>query len=272
MKKKIIIIVVVAIIAILACAGVYIAKIKPLNDAKKEYNNVIEPINQKNNELDGKINQLQKIIDSGEKPIDETLIDTSKEAIKEAQKNKFLIEKTPQKVEDIKKKTEEIKNTNVDYSVYIAKLDEEYAKLSKSIEDYKKFINPTAEFIITKLANVDEIKNSEAVTEDNDPNGKLNKAGGYTATVYFESSNVNQANVYGNSVVEKGTACGGSIEVYSNEEDANKRRDYLSSFDGSVLSNGTHRVIGTTLIRCSDELTATQQKELEQKIINAMIN
>ena len=272
MKKKIIIISVVVALLIAAGVAIFFLKIKPVNEAKREYESVANPINEKNKELDDKIAELQKLIDSGEKPIDEQLIDTAKEVIKEAQSKKFLLEKIPSKAEDIKKETERLKGVTVDYSEYLAKLDEANKNLSASIEGYKKFINPTEEYIITKLATVDEIKNSEAVTEDNDPNGNLHKAGGYTATVYFESSNVNQADVYGNSVIERGTDGGGSIEVYANEEDAIKRRDYLSTYDGTILANGTHRVIGTTLIRCSDKLTATQQKELEQKIINAMIN
>ena len=53
-------------------------------------------------------------------------------------------------------------------------------------------------------------------------------------------------------------------------EDAEKRRDYLATYDGTIYANGTHTVIGTVLVRTSNKLTATQQKELEQKIIDAL--
>ena len=271
-KKSLIIIAIIALLIIIFLGLIYILKLKPLNEAKKEYNDAYVIINNKNKQLDSEISQLQNIIDSGEKPIDEALIDLSKEAIKEAQKNKFLLGEMPKSVKDIKNKTEELKNSKVDYSSDISKMQDAGKKLTESITAYKKFIKPTAEYIISKLANVDEIKNSKAVTEDNDPNGKLNKSGGYTATVYFESSNVDPNEVEGKDVIEKGTDGGGSIEVYANEDDANKRRDYLASFDGTILSNGSHRVIGTTLIRTSDKLTATQQKNLEKKIIEAMSN
>ena len=52
-------------------------------------------------------------------------------------------------------------------------------------------------------------------------------------------------------------------------EDAEKRRDYLATYDGTIYANGTHTVIGTVLVRTSNKLTATQQKELEQKVIDA---
>ena len=48
-------------------------------------------------------------------------------------------------------------------------------------------------------------------------------------------------------------------------EDAEKRRDYLATYDGTIYANGTHTVIGTVLVRTSNKLMATQQKELEQK-------
>ena len=53
-------------------------------------------------------------------------------------------------------------------------------------------------------------------------------------------------------------------------EDAEKRRDYLATYDGKIYANGTHTVIGTVLVRTSNKLTATQQKELEQKVIDAL--
>ena len=39
---------------------------------------------------------------------------------------------------------------------------------------------------------------------------------------------------------------------------------------GAIYANGTHTVIGTVLVRTSNKLMATQQKELEQKVIDAL--
>uniref|UniRef100_UPI004027FA59 hypothetical protein n=1 Tax=Ruminococcus bromii TaxID=40518 RepID=UPI004027FA59 len=58
--------------------------------------------------------------------------------------------------------------------------------------------------------------------------------------------------------------------VYAKEEDAEKRKEYLATYDGTIFANGTHTVIGTVLVRTSNELTASQQKELEQKVIKAL--
>lgn len=69
------------------------------------------------------------------------------------------------------------------------------------------------------------------------------------------------------TIIDKGTDCGGSIEVYSTTEDANARNDYLAGFDGGIFASGSHTVVGIVLVRTSDELTASQQKEMEANII-----
>ena len=81
----------------------------------------------------------------------------------------------------------------------------------------------------------------------------------------------NTIDATGNEVIDKGTQGGGSVEVYANEEDAIRRDQYLSSFDGTWISSGSHHVYGTCVIRTSNELTASQQMELEASIVDALI-
>lgn len=131
-------------------------------------------------------------------------------------------------------------------------------------------INPSEEYVIECLANVPGILEIEAVTEDTDPMKNLNKPGWYTAYVYFSYQLVNQEDVYGDDLLDKGTDAGGGVEVYQTKSDANKRNEYLAMFDGGVLSPGSHKVIGTCVVRTSDELTVSQQKVLENNIIYAL--
>ena len=50
------------------------------------------------------------------------------------------------------------------------------------------------------------------------------------------------------------------------------RDAYLSGFDGAgMLSPGSHRVVGTLVIRTSDALSASDQKKLENRIVDALI-
>ena len=134
------------------------------------------------------------------------------------------------------------------------------------------------------IKNLDGAYSICVVTEDNDPNGNLNKQGGYTGAVYFRLKQVdkklkNEAiKNFGEEFVENGdwennydsceagTSAGGQIEIYPNKSDANKRNEYLSTLDG-FLSGGYHVVKDTLVIRVSDELTSTQQKEIANEII-----
>jgi hypothetical protein len=97
-------------------------------------------------------------------------------------------------------------------------------------------IAPSESYVIESLNKVPGIIEIDAATEDNDPNGQLNKAGGYISNVYFSYVFVNQSEVIGDSLIDKGTDAGGSIEVYSTVKDAEKRNEYLAYFDGGVLS------------------------------------
>lgn len=270
-NKKILIIVIVILIMLFIIGGVfrYIKIFKPHNEAVKNYEEVSSNIDSRNNELDNKIKRINDLIDSGEKVIDENVIIKAKEVTKKAESNKYIIDKMPLKTQEIVEKTEEMKKAP-DYIEIFKELDDAYSQYENNIKQYKQFINPSEEFVKKRLQTIDEIVDVRAVTEDNDPNGQLNKPGGYTATIYFESKNVDQSKLFETGgLIEKGTDAGGAIEVYANEEDAQKRDEYLATFDGSVLASGSHKVVGTTLIRTSDELSASKQKELENKIISA---
>lgn len=99
----------------------------------------------------------------------------------------------------------------------------------------------------------------------------MNKQGGYTASVYFADSQVTEA-VDGSDIVGKGTDGGGNVEVYKTKEEAEKRNTYLSAFDGNgILNPGSHYVYGTTVIRTSRHLTASQQTALTEKVYQKLI-
>ena len=277
MKKKtklIIVAVVVVIAAIVGSLGAYFGYFKPHKEAVEAYNVVVSDIQEKNDQLDGEIKKLQELVDNEDKPLDETTIDAAKETLKNAGASKIVIGEMPKATKDILSRTKEL-STPVDYSDELTSLSTAYTNLENSKKQYKQVVNPSEEFVMQRSLTVDDVADARAVTEDQDPNGNLHKAGGYTSTIYFESKTVNQSDVYvsgkyADILIDKGTDAGGAIEVYENVEDAEKRRDYLATYDGTIYANGTHTVIGTVLVRTSNELTATQQKELEQKVIDAL--
>lgn len=137
--------------------------------------------------------------------------------------------------------------------------------------------NPKIGDVKTVISSVGSISDICVVSEDNDPNGSLNKPNGYTGALFFVSSYAESMESteflqYADTCA-KGTDAGGSIEVYANKNDAEKRNEYLATFDGEWgVNSGTHTRVDTVIIRISDKMPASKQQELEQKISNALTN
>lgn len=239
----------------------YISAINEFEQAKERLEKV-------NMELDSQVDNAYALVHDEAMALDETFRTALETAISEVKVEKVEAEALPVEPEEINKKIEQYRS--VDYSVVLEKLDMAYANLDKSIRQFALVNVPAESYIIQCLGKVENVIDISAVTEDNDPNGKLNKAGGYTAQVFFSSDLIDQNSVYGTTVIDKGTDCGGSIEVYATVEDAKKREEYLATFDGGLFASGSHAVVGTCLVRTSNELTASQQKKMEADIIEVL--
>ena len=59
-------------------------------------------------------------------------------------------------------------------------------------------------------------------------------------------------------------------ETLKNTEDAENKNSYLGALDGGIFSSGSHRVLGTMVVRTSDDLMASQQETLTNAIVAAM--
>lgn len=241
---------------------------KTIISAIDEYNKAETLAEEKNTKLDEAITDAEALIVKQEKALDETLIPILESAISETKAVRADIPDMPETADEIMRAAENM--NSIDYSNALLNLSTNKQNLESSIKQYALVNAPEEAYIITCLNKVPNIVDISAVTEDNDPNGNLNKAGGYKAQVYFSSSLIDQSEVLGSTVIEKGTDCGGSIEVYETEKEAETRNEYLGGFDGSIFASGSHTVIGTVLVRTSDELTASQQKEMEASIIYAL--
>ena len=241
---------------------------KEMIDATDLFNNAAAELNNKNSVLEEKVATAESILLSEDKALDESLRPELETAISDVKAAKTDVPEIPLTAEEITNLANDL--SAVDYSDVLAALDEKQTSLEISIKKYALVNNPSEAYVINCLKTVPGIMDISAATEENDPNGNLHKAGGYTSAVYFSHENVNQSSVYGNTIIEKGTDCGGQIEVYASEDDANKRNNYLAGFDGTAFASGSHVVIGTVIVRTSDELTASQQKELENNIILAL--
>jgi len=260
MKRQLIVIAVM-VIAMGSLTG---CKSKEYKAAEASFQVAMSELEDKNAVLDTELTNARNLVNSDDKALDETLRPLLETAISDAKTQKVEIPEMAETADEINAQV--TKMEAADYEDAIASLDAAYDALDLSIKQYALVNNPTEAYVIECLQKTNHVVDISAVTEDNDPNGHLGKQGGYTAQIYFSLDSIDQSRVSGETVIEKGTACGGSIEVYENEEDAKIRDDYLASFDGSILSNGYHTIIGTCVIRISDELPASQQKEMTELI------
>lgn len=253
------------VLCVFALAGCESEEVKT---AKEAMNSEISRIEAQMEELQLEIENAEALAVTDGVPLDSSVIPSLESAISEAKTIGFEAPSVPGDIDEIASMTEELKS--VDYASDIQALQDAEKAVNDSIEQMKLVTNPSEAFVIERLQGIEGVGDISAVTEENDPNGNLGKEGGYTATVFFSSPLVDQSLVAGDSVIEKGTQGGGAIEVYANVEDANKRNEYLASFDGGILASGSHAVVGTVLVRTSDELTASQQDQLEASIIEAL--
>lgn len=267
MKK---IISIVLVVAMVLGMGYYFMIVKPYNEAAKNFNEMMIPIKEKNKKLDELIKQAEITLANKEQVLDNQVKIELEQSLKKAKVVYVHVPELPKSTEKIEKLIKELSHP-IDYSEVHTTLETAMNNYQTSMKQYKQVINPNQSFIIDRLKLVNTITEWQSVTEDNDPNGGLNKSGGYTSTTYFISSQVTEP-ISGRDIIDKGTDAGGAIEVYKTEQEARKREAYLSNFDGvGVLNSGSHKVVGTIIIRTSRYLTASQQTTLTQQIETELI-
>ena len=278
----------------------YTAAIEEYNTCAKDYNQVLETFTIAQRESEELLATAYSLLESDAVPFDENTKFDLSVATKELENELVVPPENLNKVEEFSVTTEDEKlgpktlttktselvcsmdklsedlaianavNETVHTNRYIGLVEELTYKITafeNSVRIEQQITDPSEDFIIERLCTAPSVVNTAAVTEDYDPNGKLHKPGGYTSQIYF-STTLLPTSVSGVSLIDAGTDCGGSIEVYANKDDAEKRNYYLAAFDGSILDSGSHVVIGSIIIRTSYRLTATNQQTLTQELID----
>lgn len=252
---------VLALLCLAGCVSYFV--LLPYVNATNAFNEVLLVLEDKNAELETAIIEAEALV---QQPcLDKALPLVMDTAINEAKSAKYIAPEMPSSVDEILELTKEM--GKVDYNPVINTLKERLEDYKISVQRYALVDCPAEEYIIECLKKIPGFVDYAAATEDNDPNGNLHKPGGYTSHVYFESKLVYLPWHDGESLIEKGTDAGGSIEVYTTVVDAEKRNEYLARFDGTATASGSHAVVGTCVVRTSCELNATQQRNYEADII-----
>lgn len=280
----------------------YNAAVATYNEQVARYNEAVESVKEENKLAATELGNAQTVINGNGEPYDGATLLDLKNAIAELESTKVddpasLEEESTVEVdaemsrdeldqvkEDVMERSAQLEEKTVpdppsapDYANAIEGLRDALQLYQVSVQSLNQITAPADEFVIERLQGVDTITKIEAVTEDHDPNGQLNKQGGYIGCIYFRDNQIEPDSLYledgEEDVIEIGTEGGGSIEIFQTPEEAEARNQYLAGFDGAgFLSPGSHQVEGTLVVRTSDNLTATQQKELTEKIVAALID
>lgn len=243
----------------------------PHDRAVAEFVSATQALEKKNTALSSKTTDLESLLNSSDPPLDGSLTDSTAALIGESRGMLHEIPKMPDSTEEIVAATRDMEGRKP-FDEQIDKLASAKVEYADSVKQMTQVTNPSEQFVIERISDVPNVTGVQAATEQNDPNGELHKQGGYTAAVFFSSDLVDRSQLFSEGdIVTVGTDGGGSVEVYESAEAAKARVEYLSAFDGSILSSGSHRVVGTCVVRTSNLLTASQQKSLEQGIVDALV-
>ncbi len=161
-----------------------------------------------------------------------------------------------------------------DYSEPLAGIDAALTPYEESLERILPVIAPTDEYVMERLMEVANIAAVNAVTEGHDPNGNLGKDGGYIGCVFFRDSRISPWNFRlnpgadRNDPVDVGTQGGGSVEIYQTQAEAAARETFLNF---NARSIGAFGVVGSVVVRVSDELSGTDQRALRDAILEALL-
>lgn len=220
--------------------------------------------------LDAALESAETLLAGDETPLDAELPAQLQAAIDAGRAAKVELPQSPVTLGEVEAATEAL--SAIDYTAAVQALADATKAWEDSVAAYARINAPEEAFVVDRLSRVPEIVRIAAATEENDPNNGLGKEGGYTAQVYFASSLVSEAYAYlsEDDLINAGTECGGSIEVYATPEAAQQRDDYLAAFDGTILASGSHTVAGTLVVRVSGALSASEQQAFTQELIQAL--
>lgn len=268
-KRNVIIAAIVAACLIVGGgAGWWFGYEAPHRDAEVAWQSAVDKVNAENAKLDKALDKADRLVKSKAGTLDPQTKKDARQVVKDAKKERRAVGEKPKGTDELKMRAKELAEP-LDYSAAIKRLEDAVTSVDNGIRQLKQVTDPSQDFIVSRLRTVPGVTGIESVTEGHDPNGFLNRQGGYTASIYFSYEGIDLAQFDGDNLVDKGTESGGNIEVYRTKDDAAKREAYHAAFDGTVLSSGSHTRVGTIVIRVSDQLPAAQQQAVQQQIVDA---
>ena len=182
------------------------------------YSKALATIAEKNEELDGKIAALQVLVDSEQKPMDESLLSAAKDSIAKAEDLKYSVEElsfedvplpeTAQYgaigIKEIQADTKAVDSRTAqikeaisslqipNYSGILTELDEAQTALDRSIRIRRQITDPSVAFVLKRLESTGGISDAQAADISTDTGSNLFKTDGYRSLIYFITENIDK--------------------------------------------------------------------------------
>jgi|GEM_PF-318940 len=183
-------------------AGYYLLSYAPPPAAVSRFEKAAGVLDDENKEIEKLVSDAEKLVKENAEPLEAATLEELKTTLADTKKAIRKVPKMGSDTSDIEKQVEELAQP-VDYSNTQKELADKMTDYQKSVTQLKQITNPSREFVETRLKEIDTITGVQSVTEANDPNGNLNKQGGYTASFYFSDSQVTEA-VDGSDIEDTG--------------------------------------------------------------------
>lgn len=263
----------VFLFAMVVCIGMMAGCSSPEKDAAKAaFDEQAAAVQAAMDELSSLADQAYELAASEDKALDEDLRTQLQVTAADCKTTVegTEIPKMKSSVEDINAQTNDLKA--IDFSADKKELEDAMKAFEDSQKKYKLVDNPTRDYILSRVGKVKGIDEITFLTEKNDPTKKIGKSSQYYAKIVFHSVKVDHYG-YDNkleTLAEIGNPAGGCVEAFKTVEDAEKRDAELKNLEGTIASPGSHKVIGTLVVRTSDELTASQQRKLEAALVKEL--
>ncbi len=279
----------------------YSKALETYNVALADFDELYKQFENENNKLSTEFDDLQDVITHDGKPYDESTITKANDAINQGKialqplpsldferevkrPNDFFFlqiqgvyKQEKQVIEKTEKLNKLVSETKIpDYTEVIKTIDLAQTNLENSIRQLKQVTAPSESFVLSRITEIKEAAGMIdiiALTEDTDPENYIGKKGWYTSKVIFRHKDVEH---YGLSsglltLSEVGNPAGGCIETYTTVEDAERRNIELTEMEGTVKSPGEHFVCGTMVVRISQDMKTSTQKQLLEMILNSLL-
>lgn len=183
MKKKSTAVIGSALVLAIVIGGgsyYYFGVHQPHTEAVAEFDAAAAVAAESNKALDASITEAEDLLAAGAPPFNAATLKALEESTAQAKEARVVVPAMPDGTPEILAAAEEL-SAPIDLTPEQASLSSAMRSYVDSTRQLEQLTNPGKDFVLERLDDVPTISGAKAATEDNDPNGSLNKPGGYTA-------------------------------------------------------------------------------------------